>query len=274
MRAAPGRRCRSRRPGVAQLELGQLRAQVIQGLPVLPRGAGLLEVVGAAVPQRLPGERRRVGVPVGGFSVGQPATARSRGRPGAGSSGRRRGGRTACSPAGPAPARRRWPAGRAAAGSPPPPAAPAPGRPPAPASPAGPAGPAGSNASPTSACTTLLRQPGRLVQQLGQRGVPVGGQDRRQRLQRPREPPGLLPRPGPAARRGRSRGPAPVRVAGPQHLLGVRGGQALVQVQAPLPLPGGPAAAPAGPPGWSRSPSPRARARPAAPAAPHPAPDR
>ena len=43
---------------VAQLELGQLRGQVIQGLPVLARGAGLLEVVGAAVPQRLPGERR------------------------------------------------------------------------------------------------------------------------------------------------------------------------------------------------------------------------
>ena len=57
---------------VAQLELGQLRAQVIQALPVLPRGAGLLEVAGAVVPQRLPGEGRRVGLPVGGFSVGQP----------------------------------------------------------------------------------------------------------------------------------------------------------------------------------------------------------
>ena len=50
---------------VAQLELGELGGQVIQGLPVLPRGAGLLEVVRAAVPQGLLGERRRVGVPVG-----------------------------------------------------------------------------------------------------------------------------------------------------------------------------------------------------------------
>ena len=92
---------------VAQFELGQLGGEVVEGFPLLRAGfADLGEVVGAAVPQRGAGERRRVGVPVDGLAVAGCGPGRSRGRPGAGSSGRRRGARTACSPTGPVPGRR------------------------------------------------------------------------------------------------------------------------------------------------------------------------
>ena len=45
--------------GAAQLELGQLRGQVIQAPPALARDAGLLEVAGGAGLQRVPGELSR-----------------------------------------------------------------------------------------------------------------------------------------------------------------------------------------------------------------------
>jgi hypothetical protein len=46
--------------------------QVVQGLPVLPWGADLFEVVPGPVPQGVPGERRRVRIPIGGLSFGDP----------------------------------------------------------------------------------------------------------------------------------------------------------------------------------------------------------
>ena len=57
---------------VWQLELGQQGGQVVQGLPVLPWGADLFEVVPGPLPQGVPGERRRVRIPIGGLSFGDP----------------------------------------------------------------------------------------------------------------------------------------------------------------------------------------------------------
>ena len=48
--------------GAAQLELGQLRGEIVQAPPAVAGGAGLLEVVGGAGLQRIPGERARPGV--------------------------------------------------------------------------------------------------------------------------------------------------------------------------------------------------------------------
>ena len=91
------------------------------------------------------------------------------------------------------------------------------------------------NASPTNASTTLSGSRSVSVEQFGQGGVAIGGQDRRQRLQRPRIAPGPLPRPAQLLVRGGLEAQPTVRVPGPQQLLGVRRRQPLIQVDAPLP---------------------------------------
>ena len=91
-------------------------------------------------------------------------------------------------------------------------------------------------ASPTRVSTTLSGSRGGLRQQLRQGGVPVGGQDRRQRLKRPRVAAGALPGLVEQLVGGGLKAKPPVGVPGPQYLLGVRRAQPLIQVQAALPL--------------------------------------
>lgn len=82
----------------------------------------------------------------------------------------------------------------------------------------------------------VVRQAGRLGEQLRQGRVPVGRQDRGQRLQGPRVTARPLPCLAEQVVGSRFQAQPPVGVPGPQHLLGVRRAQPLVQVEAALPL--------------------------------------
>jgi hypothetical protein len=59
--------------GAAQIELGELRRQVAQGLPGIARFARLLEVLGGAVTEGIASERRRLSRPVFRFALGNAA---------------------------------------------------------------------------------------------------------------------------------------------------------------------------------------------------------